>query len=345
VNTNLLLGILQKDALHVNHNASLKSFEGTSVIVTGSSGLVGINIISSLIFYNKNFAKKTISIYAVSYSDPDKFIKKMFLDNNVKILYGDITNYDFLKKIPFADCIMHCAGYGQPGKFMADKIKTISINTTATIELIKKVRKGGRFLFMSSSEVYSGNLSYKDKEEDIGTTGPSHPRACYIEGKRTGEAIVNASRDSGINAVSVRLALAYGPGVKSDDARVLNQLVSKGLKGSIDLLDSGSAIRTYGYIADIIIMLFNILLKNNYSVFNVGGESTLSIKELAEKIGTKTNSKVSIPERSHLSIEGAPSEVKLDLSRIKSEYGHAKYLNMEEGLERTIEWIQNYQEV
>jgi UDP-glucuronate decarboxylase len=339
-----LLELLLSDAKTVNQNLSLKMLEGDTVIVTGATGLIGLNIISALVYYNNNFAKEVINISSISYSKPDIFMCKFFTENSVNILYGDITNYTFLKKIPIADCIMHCAGYGQPGKFMADKIKTISINTTATIELIKKVKKNGRFLFMSSSEVYSGNLRDKDVEGDIGTTTPNHSRACYIEGKRAGEAIVNAARDGGMNAVSARLALAYGPGVKSDDVRVLNQLIGKGVKGCISLLDSGSAIRTYGYVSDIVIMLLNMILKNNYSVYNVGGKSVVSIKELADLIGLKTNSKVSIPNN-NTSISGAPTQVKLDLSRVQSEYNHTNYVSIETGLDNTIQWIRNYQNI
>jgi len=338
-----LLKLLLNDAKTVNQKLSLKELEGDTVVVTGASGLVGLNIISALIYYNNNFSEKVINIFAISYSCPDNFMYEFFIKNNVSVLYGDITSYNFLKKIPIADCIMHCAGYGQPGKFMADKIKTISINTTATIELVKKVKKGGRFLFMSSSEIYSGNLSNKDSERDIGTTNPSHSRACYIEGKRAGEAIVNAARDGGMNAVSARLALAYGPGVKGGDARVLNQLISQGIKGDITLLDSGLAVRTYGYISDIIIMLLNIVLKNNHPVYNVGGESVVSIRELADLIGARTNSKVIIPENNNNSVSGAPTMVELDLLRIQNEYNHIKgYVDIETGLDNTIQWIKNY---
>ena len=84
------------------------------------------------------------------------------------------------------------------------------MNTTITNQLIKKLVKNGKFLFISSSELYSGLKKSKLNEEDIGNTHPSHMRACYIESNRCGEAIFNSYRRRNINAKSARLCLAFG---------------------------------------------------------------------------------------------------------------------------------------
>ena len=137
--------------------------------------------------------------------------------------------------------------------------------------------------------------------------------------------------------------MAYGPGVRPNDERVLNQFIQKGIKGSIDLLDSGLSMRTYGYIADIVIMLLNILIKNNNSTYNVGGRSVLSIKDLATKIGQQMNVDVKVPARSKPSLKGAPEFVGLNLSRIEKEFGIEKYVEIDQGLKNTIKWIRNYE--
>ena len=99
--------------------------------------------------------------------------------------------------------------------------------------------------------------------------------------------------------------------------------------------------RTYGYIADVVVMLLNILIKNEKPVYNVGGRSILSIKDLAHKIATELNVKVSIPVTDS-SLDGAPQFVGLNLSRVEEEYGIKKYIGIEEGLRNTIRWIINY---
>ncbi len=336
-----LLDILGGVSEAINNNLSLGALEGAEVTITGATGLVGLNIVSALVFYNKKYAKKKIHINAISYSKPSGVISELFEDENVINTYGDIADHKFIETIPVSDYIIHSAGYGQPAKFMDDKIKTISINTTATIGLIKRLKDNGSFLFLSSSEVYSGSASLSNRENDIGTTDPSHPRACYIEGKRTGEAIVNTARANGIKAASARLALAYGPGIKNNDMRVLNQLIEKGIQGEINLLDTGEAIRTYGYISDVVTMLLNILIENKSAVYNIGGKSVITIRDLALKIGKYMKVPVNIPDTDSF-MNDAPNAVGLDLTRIETEYGHKEYIDIDYGLKKTIEWIRAY---
>ena len=333
-----LFELLDEVSQLVCKKVSFRSLEGSTVSITGASGLVGINIVATLLYYNKNYAKKPIIISAISHSKPYGFFLELTSNNNLNNYYGDITNYEFLNSIPKSDYIIHSAGYAQPGKFMDDKLKTIAINTTSTIALLKKLNTNGSFLFLSSSEVYSGSLNSHSNESDIGSTTPNHPRACYIEGKRTGEAIINAARSNGIKAASARLALAYGPGVNKNDLRVLNQLIEKGIDGKIKLLDSGEAMRTYCYISDVVISLCNILINNKFEVYNVGGESTLSIKDLAIIIGQQMSSPVEIPNTQPF-LASAPTSVELDLSRIENEYGMNHYIKLDYGLKKTIDWL------
>jgi len=339
----ILIGLLEDDAKKVNQSVSLSSLEGTVVTVTGATGLVGFNIICALAYFNEHFAKNYIHINALSYKKPTGIMRDIFIEKKVVSIFGDLGDSNYIKDIPVSDSIIHSAGYAQPGKFLDDKIKTISINTSATIDLSKRLKKGGRFLFLSSSELYSGSSINKNTESDIGNTDPGHPRSCYIEGKRAGESIINVLREKGLRAVSARLALAYGPGVKDGDKRVLNQFIEQGISGEINLLDSGDALRTYGYISDVVTMLLNILTNNNQPVYNVGGKSTISIKDLALKIGGLMTASVNIPD-SNSFMDDAPKTVGLDLTLIESEYGHNEYIDIDYGLAKTIEWITAYNE-
>jgi UDP-glucuronate decarboxylase len=341
-NKNILLGLLERDAKSVNNDISLSIFEGSTLTVTGATGLVGFNIICALTYYNQNYAKNPILINALSHKKPNGIMHDIFQDNGVVSFFGDLGESSFIQSIPKSDCIIHSAGYGQPGKFLDDKIKTISINTSATIGLSKRLKQNGRFLFLSSSEVYSGSPNSKNNESHIGNTDPSHPRSCYIEGKRTGEAIVNALREKGMNAASARLALAYGPGVKSGDKRALYQFIEQGLNGEIKLLDGGDALRTYAYISDVITMLLSILIKSDKAVYNVGGVSETSIRDLANKIGMILNVSVDIP-RSEQYLSDAPSRVSLDLSRIKKEFNIPNHVCLDEGLKNTIQWVRYFE--
>ncbi len=189
--------------------------------------------------------------------------------------------------------------------------------------------------------MYNGNNNYNITENEIGTTTPSHSRACYIESKRCGETICHIYQANGYDVKIARLSLAYGPFTKLGDSRVLNSIIDKGLnQDKIELLDDGSAIRTYCYITDVIEMFWNIIFNGREVVYNVSGFSSSSIKELANTIGNKLNKKVIAP-LFNLGLEGNPKIVSISSEKYIKEFNKSRFIDLEVGLNRTIEWI-NY---
>lgn len=230
------------------------------------------------------------------------------------------------------DAIIHMAGYAQPIKFLADEIATIKVNTEQVIELFKHLKQGGKFLFASSSEVYNG-IEPPQNESQIGTTTPEHPRACYIEGKRCGEAICHAYKRLGYDVKIARISLTYGKG-KPNDTRALNHFVNQALENKkIVLMDKGEAKRTYLYVDDAVKILWDILLKGKDTIYNVGGVSRTTIAELAQTIGRLTGAEVILGEKG---LDGAPNDVQLDITKIKNEFGPLEFISLEEGLKKMI---------
>ena len=220
---------------------------------------------------------------------------------------------------PMADYIIHAAGYAQPSKYLQDPIKTIKLNTTITMQLLEKMNPGGKFLYVSSAAVYENY-------------NPDHPRACYAESKRCGEVIC-----SSYGSKIARVSLAYGPGTKPGDTRVMNQFIQQAIvSGKIEPLDSGDAIRTYCYISDTVEMLWNILLFGA-GVYNVAGNSKTTIGELAEKIGDYMHVPVMYPGKGQ-EMPGAPQEECIDIEKYETEFGKKDFVSLDEGLRRTIEY-------
>jgi UDP-glucuronate decarboxylase len=331
--------ILSDDAIRVNDRINLEEMCGKKVIITGASGLIGINLLMSLKEFSRNNKKNNPSVIAIVHSDIPNYFKGVVDSRNIKVLKGDITDIDFINSLEKADYIIHAAGYGQPGKFLQDKIKTISINTTSTIFLLNKLNDGGKFVFLSSSEVCSGLSNIPFKINQIGTTNTMHPRSCYIEGKRCGETICHTYYEMGDKVKSVRLSLAYGPGTKAGDARVLNSFIEKGLSGKIKMLDRGNAKRTYCYVSDAIEVIWNVLLTGKNPIYNVGGFSSTTIISLAKEIGKKVNATVIIP-KDDKDMAGAPGNVQLEMNDVLKEFNmkRKEFVSLDKGLEKTIEW-------
>ena len=326
-----MIDLIIKDLDKINVESD--SLRNNKILITGASGLIGIYLVS---YFKKFKTKLNLEIHTWTKSPIEQDFLELFKDT-VNFI-GDITDISLYESLDNYDFIIHASGYGQPLRFLEDKIKTIEINTSSTIQLFKKLNQGGKFLFISSSEIYSGHDSFNIKEEDIGSTNTFHPRSCYIEGKRTGESICFAYSELGYHVKIARLCLAYGPGTRKFDQRVLNSIVQKSImEDCINLLDSGSAIRTYCYITDVIEMLLNISIFGKEIVYNVGGESTVSILELAKIVGELTNKKVLTPQTQN-SLSGNPNVVNISVDRYCKEFKKSNFINLSDGLVNTINW-------
>ena len=325
--------MIKEDCLNIVNLISFEELNNKSILITGASGLIGIYMLSCL----KEASKKiNIKIYAWIKNDIDPIHEEIF--NNCEIIQHDITDQSFYNTLPNFDYIIHSAGYGQPTKFTQDKVKTIMLNTISTNSLINKLNCNGKFLFISTSEVYNGLNIESVTETDIGTTNTNDPRSCYIDSKRCGESICYSYIENGIDIKIVRLSLTYGPGTKFGDTRVLNSLIQKGLTHqSIQLQDDGSAIRTLCYITDVIEMFWNILFFGKHRIYNVGGMNKTSILDLAKKVGEFTNKMIIVPEKTQ-ELKGSPKLVNISLNRYLNEFKKTYFVDLNCGLKKTIEW-------
>jgi UDP-glucuronate decarboxylase len=325
--------IIKDDIEGIFEKIDFTELKDKSILITGASGLVGVYTVSCL---KEIYKDLNIKIYVWVRNEIDsKFIE---LFNDCYVIKKDITERSSFNDLPNFDYIIHAAGYGQPGKFLENKIKTIEINTTSTINLFNKLNIGGKFLFVSTSELYSG-LDYDSIDEyQIGTTNTNHPRSCYIEGKRCGESICYAYRQMGVDVKIVRLSLAYGPGTKKDDNRVLNSIIQKGIfDENIKLMDQGDAVRTYCYITDVIEMFWNILFFGKENLYNVGGESVISILGLAKIIGNEFNKEVMLPNVTQV-LKGSPKIVNISIDRYLKEFKKNNFTTLQDGVGKTIKW-------
>ena len=63
-NKDILLQLLENDAKYVNDRVTLNPLDGLDLTITGATGLVGLNIICAINYYNNNFAKNRVNINA-----------------------------------------------------------------------------------------------------------------------------------------------------------------------------------------------------------------------------------------------------------------------------------------
>ena len=317
-------------------NKNYSFFKKKEILILGATGIVGQYFLAFFFeLLRGNDAPKSVTfVYKNKIPQYLNFLKKnkkfiLIKDNLANIKINRYKNYD---------CIIYSTGYAQPSMFLKNSLETIKINTSSLNEFILKLKKNGKFLYVSSSEVYNKNKKKKLNENDIGKTNTNDPRACYIESKRCGEAIANIYNEKFNKDIKIaRLSLTYGPGAKKNDGRALFQFIQRSiLKKKISINDTGSAIRRYIYILDAVDIMLQIMLHGKSITYNVAGNEKITIRQLAEKIGKITKCQVTIKKKK--SLAGSPEDISLSMERYKNEFKKFKFIKMEEGLKKTINW-------
>lgn len=330
--------ILTQDAVAINDNVDLSPLNGGTIIISGASGQIGTYLIYSIAEYIKHGGK--CKCYALIYRSIPPFLSVFENEDWIEFLRGDITDSEFIKGLPSADFIVHAATYGQPVRFMKNALATLKLSTVTTIALLEKLAPNGKFLFISSGAVYEGRSDELLNENICGSSNTNHPRSCYIEGKRCGEAIINAYRGMGVDAKSARVCMSFSGAVREDDVRVIPQLIQKGIKnGRIDLLDRGLRCQAMLYMSDCAELLWNILLYGKSDIYNVSGKTSHTIYEIALELGNILGTPVYRPDDDSAAVVGSIDVSRVDMSKVESEFEKSEYVDIKEGLRRTTELI------
>lgn len=326
--------IIRLDAAEIVSRVNLEPLRNKTVVITGATGLIGTYVMSVLDAWGG-----CRLIYPVSTDYPKMGTAAYEFSARHALIRVDMSKQCDRPMLPPSDYGFYAAGYGQPAKFTVKPLSTLAVNTSGLRQALDSTLAGGRLLYVSSSEIYSGHTKPPFCEHEVGSTAPQHPRGCYIEAKRCGEAICSAYNleNRRNRATAARVALAYGPGTKPDDDRAINQFIRQAIvERRIKLKDAGQVIRNYCYIADAVEFMLNIWLHGKYDVYNVGGKSKVTIASLARKIGEMCDVPVEVPAT--MDSLAAPDNVTLDMRLAEGEFGKTEYTPLEEGLRKTINW-------
>lgn len=268
-----------------------KKFSNSTILITGSAGFIGFYLVHFFYhFKDKLNLKKIICLdnfllgepnWQKEFSADDKFIFKKF----------DIIKDD-VEKIPEtseANFVIHMASIASPTFYRQYPIETLDANIWGLRRLFDfyKDKNLSGFLFFSSSEIYGNPDPEKipTAEDYNGNVSCTGPRACYDESKRFGETMCRLfSQEYKIPVGVVRPFNNYGPGMKITDKRVPADFAKNILEGNdIEILSSGTPMRTFCYIADAVAGYLKILLHGEYDYFNIGiDKPEISVTQLAE---------------------------------------------------------------
>jgi len=287
VTSNLQLCEYQKINELLNYDLSGKSF-----LITGANGLIGSYLVDYLDFVGAN-------VYAMSRSI-EKLKKRFQNKTNVKLIEQDL-NEPINIDIAF-DYVIHTASNSHPLAFSKDPVGTMKTNLFGTINLLEHIKnRGGKFLYLSSGEVYGNNIDHDFTEEDLGIVDTKIARSCYPESKRAAETLcVSYNAQYGVDVNVTRLCYVYGPTITDDNSRADAQFLRNALDNKDIIMKSkGEQKRTYCYVADAVSALLYILLNGeNAQVYNIANpNSIVSVAQYAKTLAdiAKVNLKFELP--------------------------------------------------
>jgi UDP-glucuronate decarboxylase len=141
--------------------------------------------------------------------------------------------------------------------------------------------------------VYGDPQEHPQTESYRGWVNPIGLRACYDEGKRCAETLFfDYHRDNGTDIRVVRIFNTYGPRMLTNDGRVVSNFIVQALRGEpITLYGDGKQTRSFCYVDDLIDGMIAMMQQDETTgPINIGNPGEFTIRELAEKVISKTES-------------------------------------------------------
>ncbi len=309
-----------------------------TILVTGGAGFLGSHLCKTLLERNGN---KVICLDNFFTGQIDN-LRDLESSPNFKIVSHDITE-PLIGKIPeHVDEIYNLACPASPIHYQFDPIETIKANTVGVVNVLEFARlNGAKILQASTSEIYGDPEVHPQVESYRGNVNTLGPRACYDEGKRVAETLfMDYHRKYGLDIRIVRIFNTYGPNMARNDGRVVSNFIIQALANNpITIYGDGNQTRSFCYVSDLVEGLYKTMNSDDIMPINLGNPDEFTIKELAEKVVSLTDSKSEIVYH-ELPVDD-PKQRQPNISRANSVLNWSPKVKLDEGLKNTIAYFKN----
>jgi len=305
------------------------------ILITGGAGFIGSHLCERLL----NDGNEVICLDNYFTGSKQNIIH--LLDNyNFEVIRHDIILPIYLE----VDEIYNLACPASPVHYKYNGIKTIKTSVMGainTLGLAKRTRS--KILQASTSEVYGDPKVHPQPESYWGNVNVLGPRACYDEGKRCAETLfMNYYVQNNVRIKIARIFNTYGPRMSSNDGRVISNFIIQALKGKdITIFGDGSHTRSFQYVDDLIEGMIKLMdMPDSFTgPVNLGNPVEITVRDLADKIIKMTGSGSRIK---YLPLpEDDPKQRKPDISLAIKELDWKPVVDLESGLQKTIEYFKN----
>jgi len=285
----------------------------SNLLVTGSTGFVGNHLCRQLLDLGINLIRSS--------------------SNNEKKL--DVTDIDQIRSIADTriEAVIHLAAKTSVNSALRDPFQPYYTNILGTLNMLElcRTRDIKKFIFMSSY-VY-GQPRYLPIDEKH----PVNPHSPYHKSKLIAEQLCeNYAQDFGIDIVTLRPFLLYGPSAKPYMfvSTVIQEVKNN---GKVSLSGKHTS-RDLLFISDFLELLKAILheFPKGYNLFNVGYGESHELEEVTQVLAKLMNKKITINYNSQVR-PGDVTKMIADISKVSNAFHWKPRIGIREGLEMTLQ--------
>lgn len=306
------------------------------IIVTGAAGFIGSHLCEALL------ARGYLVVGVDSFNDNyDARIKRRNLGGIIgtdrfSLIEGNLVDTDLSEILGEAAVVFHLAA--QPGVRQSWRERFddyIDANVRSTHRLCDACQQLPirRFVYASSSSVYGETTTLPMSEDH-----PTRPHSPYGVTKLAGEALcLLYRRNYGLPVVALRFFTVFGPRQRPDMA--FHRFIKNAIEGRpVEVYGSGAQTRDWTYVGDIVdANLLAMEYDGSESVFNIGGGTRTTLKAAIDIVANELRDPMDI--RYVDPVKGDVFHTYADIDLARKELGYSPRVDLEEGVEREVEWI------
>jgi len=311
---------------------------GQRALVTGAGGFIGSHLADRLV----QMGVKTRAMVRYNSAGSRGWLDASPASDDMEIVVGDVRDVDHLRQsIQGVDVVFHLAAVVSIPYSYQSPLAYVRTNVEGTLNVLETARAAGTPLVVqtSTSEVY-GTAQYVPIDENHPLQGQSPYSASKIGADKIAEAF---HRSFGLPVATVRPFNTYGP--RQSSRAIIPAIITQALTQPELRLGNLDPTRDFNYVSDTVEGFIAIAQCPEAvgQVTNIGSGRDVSIRELTNTILDllgKDIPVVSDDER----VRPADSEVlclRADATKAQEIAGWQTKYGLEEGLAKTITWIQS----
>jgi NAD dependent epimerase/dehydratase len=312
------------------------NWKAKRVAVTGAGGFIGSHLVERLVALGAEVRAM------VHYNALGRWgwLDQSAVAKDIQVLAGDIADRDSVREcLKDREVVFHLAALiAIPYSYQAPE-SYVRTNVEGTLNVLQCSRLGGveRLIHTSTSEVY-GTARYVPINEAHPLQGQSPYSASKIGADKLAEAF---HLSFNLPVVTVRPFNTFGP--RQSARAVIPTIITQCLQGQTVRLGNLRPTRDLNYVSDTVEGFICAAAAPDAvgGTFNLGSGREISIGDLAELIGRLTGRPITLAtEAARQRPEGSEVERLLaDSQRSRSVLGWSSKVTLEEGLQRTIDWL------